>query len=141
MSHSQDYFAVYRRNANRLLREEALDEYGRKCRCCGLDDPRFLSLAHTNNDGAAARRKLGPRNRVSSAEILRDLKRRGWPKDEGIGIECFNCNMGAARNGGVCPHVPELPGHDHTDPRVVGRNLDGRRWTEYQWADGCLVGK
>jgi hypothetical protein len=79
---------------------EFLAEYGGQCHCCGLDDPRFLSVGHTFGDGATARRNLGGKG----AHVLYDLRRRGWPKDEGIATECFNCNLGSARNGGTCPH-------------------------------------
>lgn len=86
---------------NARWRERFLTAYGGRCWCCGLDDRRFLSMAHTFNDGAAHRQRLGKRGPIA---LMRDLAKRGWPRDEGIAVECFNCNMGAARNGGTCPH-------------------------------------
>jgi hypothetical protein len=34
--------------------------------------------------------------------VWRDIIRTGFP--DTIRIECMNCNTGAYRNGGVCPH-------------------------------------
>lgn len=86
----------------RLLdREEFLVRYGRACQCCGEPNPRFLTIGHTFGDGAAVRKRL---NASDSSKVLADLRRRGWPTDEGLATECFNCNLGAARNRGTCPH-------------------------------------
>lgn len=82
-------------------RQEFLRRYGDACWCCGETDPKFLTIGHTNGDGAEVRRRL---NASDSSKILSDLRRRGWPIDEGLATECFNCNLGAARNGGSCPH-------------------------------------
>ena len=79
------------------LRAELFKEYGSYCVCCGEDYQAFLTIEHTNNDGAAHRKRVGP-------NVLPDLKRRGWPKDEGLVIMCMNCNW-ARRGGKQCPHT------------------------------------
>lgn len=38
-----------------------------------------------------------------TASLYVDIIRRGFPDD--FRVECYNCNCGAFRNGGVCPHV------------------------------------
>jgi len=78
------------------LKIELLNAYGNKCSCCGGREPEFLTLEHINGDGAAHRKKVGESN------VYRDLKRRGWPKDE-YTLLCMNCNF-ATRYGDICPH-------------------------------------
>lgn len=85
---------------SRTLREEFLAAYGSRCVCCGETERRFLTIGHLNHDGAAHRARVG----YDGTQVLRDLKMRGWPKDEGIAIQCANCNMATARPGIVCPH-------------------------------------
>lgn len=80
------------------IREEWLEAYGRKCTCCGETNWKFLTLEHLNGDGSLHRKEVG-----SHLGIFQDLKKRGWPKDA-YTILCYNCNLGKARNGGICPH-------------------------------------
>jgi hypothetical protein len=84
------------RIAQRLMKQKCFDHYGRECECCGQTEEAFLTLGHVNGDGASHRRAKGE-------NLYRDLIRRGFPDD--IRAECYNCNCGAFRNGGVCPHV------------------------------------
>lgn len=82
-----------------LTRREALIHYGGSppsCRCCGEQIWVFLTLDHTQNDGANHRRKIGTRS------IVAWLKKHNWP--EGFSVLCYNCNVGRYRNGGICPH-------------------------------------
>lgn len=79
------------------LKCEMVEAYGGQCSCCGEKEIAFLTLEHTNGDGAAHRRALKHPNKVYT-----DLKRRGWPKD-GYDVLCFNCNCATA-GGKVCPH-------------------------------------
>lgn len=72
------------------------DHYGRMCACCGLDDARFLTIDHVNNDGKECRAKQKSYY-TEYARIAREL-----PKD--IQILCMNCNFAKQRFGGVCPH-------------------------------------
>jgi hypothetical protein len=57
---------------------------------------KFLTVDHINNDGAAHRKK------VVSAKLYTWLEENRFPV--GFQILCYNCNMGKARNGGICPH-------------------------------------
>jgi hypothetical protein len=84
------------------LRLEVLIHYGGnppKCACCGERENRFLTLDHINNNGAEERRKI---SRVSAIFYLY-LIRNNYP--EGYRILCYNCNLGRAKNNGICPHA------------------------------------
>jgi hypothetical protein len=96
--------AWYKDNAKRL-REWRLNDkkivyeyYGNKCACCGEDNPKFLSIDHVNNDGYKERKSRGG----SSDQIIRNIIKNKFP--DTYQLLCFNCNLGKARNGGVCPH-------------------------------------
>lgn len=80
------------------LRMQFLEAYGGKCVCCGEPEPDFLVLAHLNDDGADHRRRVG-----AGTGPYKDLRKRGWPQDEGIGILCANCNTATTRSL-TCPH-------------------------------------
>ncbi len=71
--------------------------YGSACACCSEADPRFLTLDHINNDGAAHRREMG----VKGSAFYLKIRRLGYPS--GLQALCWNCNMGKALYG-VCPH-------------------------------------
>ena len=83
----------------RRHKEAVFDHYGRECRCCGEDNPLFLTVDHIEPIGTKNRYEQG-QNKIYSF-----LRRKGFP--EGFQILCFNCNCGRARNGGVCPHHEE----------------------------------
>lgn len=85
-----------KRAQHRRLRAAAIAAYGAKCVCCGETEDVFLTIDHANNDGAEHRRELGTNS------VLRWLAKHGYP--EGFQVLCFNCNLGRAKNGGVCPH-------------------------------------
>ena len=82
------------------LRAEFLVEYGHICACCGETHEAFRTLEHKNRDGAEHRKEFH-----CSISQLRDLKRRGWPKDN-YEILCFNCNR-ASWERKICPHREE----------------------------------
>lgn len=79
----------------RKIRLEVINAYGGKCACCGENRIPFLTLEHTNRDGAEHRRRCPGR-------VYYDLKKRGFPT-EGYALLCWNCNC-ATKNGDVCPH-------------------------------------
>lgn len=70
------------------------------CACCGETEPLFLTLDHVNNDGYV-RNKYGGEAR-SGARLYHWLHAHSYP--EGFQVLCMNCNLGKARNGGICPH-------------------------------------
>ena len=94
---NRDSINLKNREANARLKAEFLLAYGGRCTCCGEREPYFLTVEHLNGDGKLHRAKVG----VGYGQ-LRDLKRRGWPKDA-YTILCMNCNW-AERNGKPCPH-------------------------------------
>jgi hypothetical protein len=79
------------------LKRQMLAAYGPHCKCCGESREVFLTLEHTNHDGAEHRKLVG-----GGANTYRDLRNRGWPQD-GFTVLCMNCNW-ATRFGGICPH-------------------------------------
>lgn len=95
--------------SRKRLRDEFLKEYGSECSCCGERERQFLTLEHLNRDGRLHHEKVGP----SSTAVLRDLRKRGWPKD-GYTILCMNCNHAKGRPGGDgrCPHE-ETKNNEH----------------------------
>ena len=79
------------------LREEVFNAYGGPvCNCCGETIDKFLTLDHTNNDGAQHRASVG-RN-----SVFKWVKDHNYPP--GFQVLCWNCNLGKKLNGGVCPH-------------------------------------
>ena len=91
------------------LKAQVFNHYGPMCVCCGETEKTFLTIGHVNGDGAAHRQEVNGGERGSrraggmTARVYLDIVRRGFP--EAFRIECYNCNCGAFRNGGVCPHV------------------------------------
>ncbi|HEC64216.1 MAG TPA: hypothetical protein ENI23_02860 [bacterium] len=94
---------IYEKRAVKKLRKEIIDHYGGKCACCGETVLVFLTVDHINNDGAKHRKEIG-----DGHVIYRWIKRNNFPIDM-FQILCYNCNVGRARNNGVCPHK-ELSG-------------------------------
>ena len=83
-----------------VLKTAVFDAYGRVCVCCGEDEPGFLTIDHTENDGAEMRRN-GTHGRSGTA-FYQWLRKSGFPPN--FQTLCYNCNLGKHRNGGVCPH-------------------------------------
>lgn len=90
IKHSKNTLILYNRN-----KELVYKHYGNKCKCCGETNPLFLSIDHINNDGSHHRKTF-------SISLSTWLVHNNFPKD--FQLLCYNCNMGKARNGGVCPH-------------------------------------
>ena len=92
-------FAAMARKSRQKLRAEMVLAYGGKCSCCGETHLEFLTLEHTNGDGAAHRAAIST---GGGNAIWKDLQRRGWPSI-GFTILCWNCHMATAW-GHACPH-------------------------------------
>ena len=71
-----------------------------KCGCCGESEIDFLTLDHTDNDGAKHRGSLGC---GSGFRFYGYLKNNNYPQKPRLTILCFNCNMAKAHHG-ICPH-------------------------------------
>lgn len=83
-------------------RREAISAYGTKCICCGESRINRLTLGHPDNDGGE-HRKLTHTEKT----FYRHLKKMGYPaRPDGFRVEvqCWNCNLGAEGNRGICPH-------------------------------------
>ena len=86
------------------VRARIFEIYGTECTCCHEKDKRFLSLGHIKNDGYLDRQKYNNNAHTMYAQAIKnpDLSR--------YDIQCFNCNMGARINGGICPHKTSSEG-------------------------------
>jgi hypothetical protein len=85
------------------LRKIVYKAYGDKCACCGEKIWQFLTLHHVNGDGARHRKELRGRKRgLATNVIYRWIIQNNFPKT--LQLACYNCNSGAFRNGGICPH-------------------------------------
>jgi len=100
---------VARNNARYFakLKQEVYNHYGNRCYCCGLDDPRFLSIEHLNNDGFTQTYRSG--RKVSGTTMYKGIIDNDFPAD--IVLACYNCNCGRAHHdrNGKCPHSEQLP--------------------------------
>ena len=81
------------------LKTEVIAAYGGRCVCCGVDEPRLLTIDHSNRDGKEHRKQLGRKN------VYQFLKEQGWPQD-GYRLLCISCNW-VTRYGEPCPHVEQ----------------------------------
>jgi len=81
----------------RKVKSELLEAYGKKCACCGEDNPVLLVIDHINGNGQADRSLKG-RGRAMYAH----LKKLGYPRGE-YRLLCHNCNMSLGFFG-YCPH-------------------------------------
>lgn len=86
-----------RRGWNNSLKAEVINHYGGKCECCNENNIAFLTIEHSNNNGAVHRKALKNRS------VYVDLRKRNFPSDEGIKVLCWNCNC-ATYYLGTCPH-------------------------------------
>jgi len=87
------------------LRSEMLNAYGHKCQCpggCDVTEYEFLTLDHTNDNGAEHRAIVG----FDGNAMCRWLKERGWPKDD-FRLLCYNCNN-AIWHRGYCAHETKI---------------------------------
>ena len=83
---------------NQELKRRIINAYGGECKCCGEKEIAFLTIEHSFKDGKKLREKFGFGQRIYA-----DLEKRNYPKNEGIEINCMNCNW-AKRRGDKCPH-------------------------------------
>ncbi len=118
MRQDKELNKLHHRRRLQKLRYACLVAYGGnppRCACCGEDCVEFLSLDHEHNDGYLARQG----GKKSGNTIYPELKRLGFPKDRGLRVLCYNCNIGRERNGGVCPHLGKI--------KLLGEPMKPRR--------------
>lgn len=101
-------------NYKLLIKKQVMEKYGGICNCCKEKELSFLTIDHVNNDGYQDRLDRGT---ASSYSFYLKLKRD--PIRDDLQILCFNCNLGKAVNGGICPHVQ--------NNRIFKPWIDGRR--------------
>ena len=85
-------FKTARKNWRDGVRTEVIAAYGGVCKCCGLSNPRLLTIDHV--DGY----KGGPR---SGFGLYLWLRKQVFPS--GFRLLCMTCNTTLARHG-YCPH-------------------------------------
>lgn len=95
-SHHREKKRVLARKQRNRLRTEAYEHYGGACVCCGETNHLFLNLDHINSDGHLYRAETS-----AAQETYRIYREK--PGD--IQLLCYNCNLGRARNHGICPHL------------------------------------
>lgn len=92
-------------------RQEVVEKYGGKCRCCGEHRLPFLTIDHVNNDGASDRKELYGSQKGCSLKWYLKLCRES-PRDD-LQVLCWNCNA-AKSHFGECPHQNGLDKIDFT---------------------------
>lgn len=102
VAEARKYYADKGRKYRRAAKEEAIRQYGKKCKCCGEADIRFLTIDHSRNDGGKFRKS------ITRSYTYTWLKVNGYPKNLGLQVMCFQCNCGRNANGGICPHKDPL---------------------------------
>jgi hypothetical protein len=102
---NQDAISAQKAAYRERLRRDALDHYGHRCACCGIDTSDvFLSLDHISGGGADHRRALGMNG---GAQFHKWLRENNFPAD--FQTLCWSCN-GAKSKRTHCPHVlPTVP--------------------------------
>lgn len=95
------------------LKKEVFSHYSDNgsCSCCGEKNLLFLTIDHTDNDGAKHRRKIigesynrTKRGDLSGRQFYAWLKKNNYPTDTKLQVLCYNCNYGKVANRGICPH-------------------------------------
>lgn len=104
---------------------------GIRCACCGETELVFLTLDHTNNDGAEFRKNQFGRRTAAGFTTYSWLLKHGCPS--GFQVLCANCQHGKRMNNGVCPHsvrCNDYPlegvgpsGPKRTEPIVLGYDI------------------
>lgn len=81
---------------------------GYLCSCCGISEPKFLTIDHIVKSG---------KGKYERKQLYVWLKTKGFPS--GFRVLCFNCNLGRDKNGGICPHTEVTKCHTLINPNVM----------------------
>lgn len=79
------------------LRQEVLDAYGNKCKCCGEETQEFLCVDHVKGGGRRHLKSIGGSDRFYAW-----LRKNKFPKRR-FQLLCHNCNFAKSAHG-KCPH-------------------------------------
>ena len=111
-----------RNRETKRVKVSAFNAYGGCiCACCSETILAMLTIDHIDSNGGAHRKELFGNSQRGGYEFYRWLKKHKYPK--GYRVLCYNCNVGAYRNGGVCPH-------EKKEKRNMQDASDLRRWLE-----------
>jgi len=99
--------AIQRANYIQTFRNQFNDMYGLKkeghehgvCTCCGEADLTLFGTVSHIDGGGARHREL---TNGSQTRVIKDALDHYNPSR--FAAECFNCNLAAVRNNGICPH-------------------------------------
>lgn len=84
---------------NERIKDEVYGYYGGYvCNCCGETERSFLTIDHIKGGGNEHRRSM----KGGGTYICRWIRKNGFPPL--FQVLCYNCNIGKARNGNICPH-------------------------------------
>lgn len=93
----QKYRSTIEKN-RKQLKLDAINAYGGKCACCGINHYEFMAIDHIYGNGNKHRKE----NKTGSGQqFYRWLKKENYP--EGFRVLCHNCNMSYGLYG-YCPH-------------------------------------
>jgi hypothetical protein len=70
-------------------KEKVMAAYGGQCNDCGVSELKYLTIDHSNNDGAEQRRSLSC---GKGSIFYRWLIANNFPKNLGLQVLCYNCN-------------------------------------------------
>lgn len=91
-----DKIAAYREQSNGRLKKMCVENYGKKCVCCGGTNR--LCLDHVNNDGDEHRKEIG----AQTCNLLVWAHRNGFPRS--LQLLCFACNI---MKGHIVRNIPQ----------------------------------
>jgi len=82
---------TYKDKYNLKNKIQVINNYGGSCKECGIIDIKYLTIDHSNNDGAEQRRNLSC---GKGSLFYRWLIKHNFPKNLGLQVLCYNCNCG-----------------------------------------------
>lgn len=82
-------------NEYRTIRKTILELYGGECKCCGINNPKYLQLDHINNDGGEERKSIP--SSIRGGRFYKYVLKQG--KRDDLQLLCANCHN-AKRYGG-----------------------------------------
>jgi len=104
---NKDHIIAQQAKYHKSFRDRFNDRYGLPkeghehgvCTCCKEADLTLFGTVSHIDGGGKQHREL---NNGSQIRVIRDALDHYDPSR--FAAECFNCNMAARRNGGICPH-------------------------------------